>query len=454
MTKMKKLNKYIMKRKFNNQILSSAILLLVTTVFLYGISACKQNTFLSKNNCISYSIPVGGNSWVVNDLTETSNIVNENAIQNWSSATDTINTYFQLDTIGEIKIGFRGKVLSGKSKIEFTLNGKTRTVSLENTQYDTLYIGKFEIAESGYQCLHMNGIKKSGEFFAEISEFFIAGESTKGVVNYVRDDFYWGKRGPSVHLTYSMPEGEDQVKWFYNEMTIPEGEDVLGSYFMANGFGQGYFGIQVNSDTERRVLFSVWSPFHTDNPDEIPDDQKIVLLKKGAGVYTGEFGNEGSGGQSYLKHNWKAGITYKFLLKGEPVGKNHSVFTAYFFDPEINKWLLIASFKRPETNVYLTRFHSFLENFYTETGFVSRKVIYENQWVANAKNDWFELTQAKFTADATARKNARLDYTGGYANDAFYLKNCGFFNENTQIGEIFKRKSTGRKPIIDFSELE
>ena len=30
---------------------------------------------------------------------------------------------------------------------------------------------------------------------------------------------------------------------------------------MANGFGEGYFGIQVNGPNERRVLFSVWSPF-------------------------------------------------------------------------------------------------------------------------------------------------------------------------------------------------
>ena len=60
---------------------------------------------------------------------------------------------------------------------------------------------------------------------------------------------------------------------------------------MANGFGEGYYGIQVNSDTERRILFSIWSPFKTDDPNSIPDDQKIKLLKKGKGVTSGEFGN-------------------------------------------------------------------------------------------------------------------------------------------------------------------
>ena len=45
-------------------------------------------------------------------------------------------------------------------------------------------------------------------------------------------------------------------------------------------------------------------PFKTDNPKEIPDDHKITLNKVGQQVKTGEFGNEGSGGQSYMKYNW------------------------------------------------------------------------------------------------------------------------------------------------------
>ena len=74
---------------------------------------------------------------------------------------------------------------------------------------------------------------------------------------------------------------------------MPAGGDVIGSYFMADGFAHGYFGMQVNSEKERRILFSVWSPYNTQNPDEIPQDQRIELLKKGDGVHTGKFGNEG-----------------------------------------------------------------------------------------------------------------------------------------------------------------
>ena len=88
------------------------------------------------------------------------------------------------------------------------------------------------------------------------------------------NNFYFGKRGPSVHFGYEFPNNID-IKWFYNELTVPTGTDPIGSYHMANGFTEGYFGMQRNSATERRILFSLWSPFETDDPKTIPEDQKI-----------------------------------------------------------------------------------------------------------------------------------------------------------------------------------
>lgn len=85
------------------------------------------------------------------------------------------------------------------------------------------------------------------------------------------------------------------LKSLYNEVTVPEELDEIGNYFMANGFGGGYCGIQVNSEMERRILFSVWSPCSTDNPENIPEEQRIRMLAKGENVHVGEFGNEGSG---------------------------------------------------------------------------------------------------------------------------------------------------------------
>ena len=177
------------------------------------------------------------------------------------------------------------------------------------------------------------------------------------------------------------------------------------------------------------------------------------MLKKGESVYTGEFGNEGSGGQSYRKYMWKAGMKYRFLLKAKPAGNNSTDYTAYFFAPEIGKWELIASFRRPKTDTYVKRPHSFLENFHTETGNQTRKGLYTNQWIYDTNGVWHEMTTAKFTADATARKESRMDYAGGAEGTAFFMKNCGFFTGWTPIDTMIQREPLGTSPKIDFSLL-
>src|SRR5699024_1665902 len=91
---------------------------------------------------------------------------------------------------------------------------------------------------------------------------------------------YWGRRGQSVHLNYKLPSDID-AEWLYSELNVPAKMDPVGSYFMANGFGEGYFGMQVNGPKERRVLFSVWSPYDTNDPSEIPESKRIELLRRG-----------------------------------------------------------------------------------------------------------------------------------------------------------------------------
>jgi hypothetical protein len=289
-----------------------------------------------------------------------------------------------------------------------------------------------------------------------MSKLAIGGSAIQGKTAFVPNNegnfFHWGRRGPSVHLSYLVPE-KINAEWYYNEVTVPVGQDIIGSYYMANGFGEGYFGMQANSEKERRILFSVWSPFETDNPKSIPESHKIKMLKKGENVTTGEFGNEGSGGQSYLRYNWKAGNTYKFLLHGAPQNDNTTIYTAYFYAPEIGKWQLIASFSRPQTNTYLKRFHSFLENFIPEQGDKSRKVLFNNQWYCDEKGNWFEIDSARFTTDNTGKKGYRMDYSGGLDKDSFYLKDGGFFNNYTKAQTIFKKPLGNNKPNIDFNTL-
>ncbi|MDE5418795.1 DUF3472 domain-containing protein [Labilibaculum sp. DW002] len=430
--------------------------ILYSLLMLCFLSACSTSTKKEASKTIDkleIEVPLCGNAWLVNDISLNKEMISDSGLTNWSKKSNLIRTYVRVNGAGKLSLGIKAKITHGLSKVNVKIGNTNKEVTIKDTISTLIPVGEFDIVESGYVQIDLQGISKTDEFFGEVSHLVIGGEATSEGTDFVKDDFYWGRRGPSVHLGYQVPENTGDVEWFYNEITVPKGEDIIGSYFMANGFGEGYFGIQVNSESERRILFSVWSSYVTDDPNTIPEDEKIILLKKGENVTTGEFGNEGSGGQSYKVFNWKSDQTYRFLLKGRPSVNNSTDYTAYFFTPEKGEWELIASFRRPKTSTYLTRPHSFLENFITEMGPVSRKANYSNQWVLNTEKEWIELHEAKFTADATARKDARLDYAGGVEDGTFYLKNCGFFNERVPFDTYHTREKTGEEPIIDFDSL-
>jgi hypothetical protein len=400
---------------------------------------------------------VGGNSWVTVRAGTASEKVTNEGWKEWRNAKAVFSTYVKLARPGTLKITAPIVVEKGQSELQCTINGIAKKISVSGTVQKEYELGEWTVP-AGYVKIDIAGLKKIGTEFATISELHLNGTSVDAEAKYVKDNqgnyFYWGRRGPSVHINYDLSGAGNEIEWFYNEIKVPVGSDPVGSYFMADGFAEGYFGIQVNSTTERRVLFSVWSPFKTDDPKSIPGDQKIKLLKKGEDVHAGEFGNEGSGGQSYLKYNWKAGQTYGFLLHAEPVANEYTNYTAYFYAPETGKWMLIASFSRPHTHTYLTRLHSFLENFDPLMGNVERKAYYQNQWVRPGNSDWFPLTKMIFTGDATAQKGYRVDYGGGEEQGAFFLRNGGFFSNNTTLRSVFTHAPSTEKPAIDFVTLQ
>jgi len=411
------------------------------------------------------TIPLGGNAWanygkegsVDKELIARGGHIAKEGIVDWTEAATTFNAYFRVSGTGRVHMWLHLSVPEGDSKILIALGQTSRTLNVSGAGEQRFDAGEWTIADTGYQSVGIKGIHKTGRYFANISSIELGGDIS-GQMAYVPNNegnfFYWGRRGPSVHLTYALPTGV-HAEWFYNEVTVPQGQDVLGSYFMADGFGQGYFGMQVNSSTERHILFSVWSPFTTDNPKDIPDSLKIILLKKGDAVHAGAFGNEGSGGQSYLNYPWKAGNTYRFLLHAQPADHNYTQFTAWFYAPEQGRWQLIASFSRPQTHTWLTGLHSFLENFEPEQGTQGRYVLFNHQWIRDDQGAWIPLYKARFTGDNTARKGYRMDYGGGIRDNAFYLQNDGFFKDYTPIGSWFERPAADStaKPEVDLSGL-
>ncbi|XP_047129109.1 uncharacterized protein LOC100207676 isoform X1 [Hydra vulgaris] len=401
------------------------------------------------------TVPMQGNAWC-----NKGGSITQNGLDDWTAPDAVCKAYVYISKSGSLKVSIKMNA-TGKSTIKITILQKSLEVKVDpNNISKEFYVGEWTNIPIGYLTIQIQGVKKATDNFGVLSSLVLTGSSistqdTLFVKDNVDEMFHFGRRGPSVHLGFETSKTD--VEWFYSEVTVPTGYDVIGSYFMVNGFSEGYFGMQVNSETERRVLFSVWSPFTTDDPSKIPKDQKILTIKKGKNVTIGQFGNEGSGGQSYLVYPWKANQTYKFLLGAKPQkSTNTTIFTAYFKDDSVkpDKWNLIASFQRPKLATYLNGNYSFLENFEPDQGDKTRMAYYDNQWVCDSKGSWTEITEATLTADTTARKKYRVDYSGGIVNNKFFMKNCGFFCDNTKLDTKLKRPPKGKAPAIVFKDLE
>ncbi|HEX5344396.1 MAG TPA: DUF5077 domain-containing protein [Duganella sp.] len=387
------------------------------------------------------TVALAGNAFITSAPAGAAEIINDNGLANWNNASTVTSAYFRMAAAGSVTLGLDARLAgSNNSTIRVTVNGTPFTVALAGTATKTYAVGTVNVAAPGYVKVDLQGLSKDGGYFGDVSALKVTTAST---INYANDaaNYYWSRRGPSVHMGYTTPAN---TEYFYNEMTIPTGQDPIGSYFMANGFSGGYFGIQVKSTTERWILFSVW---------DADSGAKTTLVSKGAGVVDNSFGGEGTGGQSYLVYNWIAGNTYRFITRARPDGSGGTNFSAWFYAPETGVWRYIATWKRPATVTYLTSNHSFLENFIDTNGYTGRRVQYGNQWARNANGTWSEVTAGRLTGDATVTNAQRMDYAGGLENGRFYLRNGGFFADYVPVNQNFTRPATGQQPTVDVNSL-
>lgn len=392
------------------------------------------------------AVPLEGNGFITQPAAGGSEAIVAGGLVNWKNTSSVVSTYFKLGQIGKLNLAIKASVVTGTSVVKLTVNGTSFNVTLKGNTPVVFPAGSVDITTSGYVKVDLQGVSKEGNTFAEVSDIMIGGTAASSALQYASvsadNQFYWSRRGPSVHLNYTTPAGN--IEWLYNEVTVPAGQDNIGSYYMSNGFNGGYFGIQVKSETVRWVLFSVW---------DADSGAKTVLTGKGADVTDGNFGGEGTGGQSYLVYNWKAGTTYKFLTQIKPDGAGNTNYSSWLYVPELSKWKYIATFKRPATSTYVGGLNSFLENFDVDKGYTGRKALYNNMWVRNTAGVWTEISTAKFDTDPTGGTEQRMDFKGGVENGQFFLQNGGFFNDFVTNNTSFTRTPTGQQPTVDLSAL-
>jgi hypothetical protein len=371
-------------------------------------------------------------------------ISQNSGVTGWRDPAMTVSWFGDIKTATTIEAAVELRLpVNAISKLRLTVAGQSHETEVKGagTNLVTARFGKFVIKKPGYQRFALTSLNKAGEPFGDLSALVLNGVTT----NNTHFNYKSRRNAASVHLSYPNPKGTN-VAAFYCEMTGVE--EPVATYYMACGWHRGYFGMQVNSKTERRIIFSVWdSGNEAISRSNVADTNRVILMGKGAGVNSGDFGNEGTGGHSHLKYNWKTGEKQKFIVTAQPTNETFTIFSGYWFHPEQQKWMLISSWKAPKDGGWLRGLYSFSENFNGNNGHLSRKALYGNQWLRTDQGEWLELTTASFSHDSTGRAD-RLDRFMGVDNGQFFLHHGGFVNGFTPRAEQFTRPATGRPPEI------
>ena len=329
----------------------------------------------------------------------------------------------------------------GSSKLRFTVAGHSRDVTATGAGTNLVMVnfGSFDIDAAGYQRFTLESLNAPGKSAGDLDALVLDGPAARDAHFNLEER----RNTASVHLAYPVPAGT-KVQAFYCEMTGIE--EPLWTYYMACGWHRGYFGMQVNSPTERRIIFSVWdSGNEAVNRNKVGEADRVTLVAKGQDVNAGDFGSEGTGGHSHLVLPWKTGEKQRFVVTANPVDATHTVYAGYYFRPDKEEWMLISSWKAPKEGGYLRGLYSFSENFSGSNGHLVRKAFYGNQWIQTDTGKWLELTTASFSHDPTGKAD-RLDRFMGIENGQFFLSHGGFVEGFTKYGEKFTRPATTKSP--------
>jgi hypothetical protein len=364
--------------------------------------------------------------------------VSKSGIKDWKDPEITVSWFGEIKKPGKltaaVSITLPNDIQTG---FKLRVGDETKEVKASGTgEVTTLSFGEFNVARAGYVQFTLSSAKPAGA----IDELVLDGLALEGA-HFNLDP---RRNAASVHLNYPVPNGTE-VAAFYNEMTGVD--EPIHTYYMACGFSRGYFGMQINSPTERRIIFSVWdagSGQSANTRSEVSEENHVQLLAKGDEVHASVFGGEGTGGHSHLKYNWKTGERQRFVVTAKPDG-THTDYSGYWFHPEQKKWMLIASFRAPKDGKWLRGLYSFSENFSGGNGHLRRKALYGPQWIQTSAGEWKEITEASFSHDGTGKEN-RLDRFMGVERGLFFLAHGGFGPGFTKYGEKFTRPATGKAP--------
>lgn len=246
----------------------------------------------------------------------------------------------------------------------------------------------------------------------------------------------------SVHLAYV--DAPDAVV-FYNEVNVQQSAE--GTYFCVCGFSRGYYGLQELANGRKLLIFSVWDPGQQDDPNSVDSTKRVQLLYKHPDVRVGRFGNEGTGGQSFLDYEWSLNTTYRFMVAARRAG-DRTEYAAFFFHPEQQAWLHLVTFSTLTEDQQLRGYYAFVEDFRRNrvSTTKTRTATFSNGWTMAADATWSPRLAARFTADS----NPVLNINAGVHDNQFRLMTGGnITNDDAPLKSVMRRNPEPAHPPKD-----
>ena len=179
--------------------------------------------------------------------------ISKDVITDWKDSVQKILWFGEIKSAGKLDASLVVRLPAGKSsKLRLTVAGHSHdAVATGGAAAVTVSFGSFAITKPGYVRFELSSANPAGATNGDLDALVLDGPATADA-HFNTDP---RRNAASVHLFYPTPK-DAEVAWFYNEVTAVE--DPVATYYMACGFARGYFGMQVNSATERRIIFSVW----------------------------------------------------------------------------------------------------------------------------------------------------------------------------------------------------
>ena len=190
----------------------------------------------------------------------------------------------------------------------------------------------------------------------------------------------------------------DTAPCLYGEITVLATHDGIyycGANWHPGDPAGGYCGIQHNSPTERRTIFSIWDTSPTLHPRVTQADPQTIFNR---------FGGEGEGSHTHMLWDWETGDTFQFLLQKQPGSSAGTTDARYYiYDRKSQKWRHSATISNPngDDKSKASVMHvgggglaSFLENFTGKDRALPKLALYR-LWMGTSADKMKCLTQAQ-----------------------------------------------------------